>query len=153
MGYNYGDKYGTSLPLALTSQFPYTFLCMPLKPSPDSNDKFDPLTGDLIPESSASKEQPPETPQIDPTDLNAVRAATWAWLVKTLSVMPPGAAGLPIAREIIDRLDGKAAQRVHVDATLRHVTVNATIRFADDPLSISGNGNVTTIEHDDKSTG
>lgn len=50
-----------------------------------------------------------------------------------------------LCAELMDRLDGKPAQSVQVDATVRQVIVNATIRFADDPELDAEYSN--TIEH------
>lgn len=45
-----------------------------------------------------------------------------------------------LCAELMDRLDGKPGQSVTLDANIRTVTVNATIRFADEPHMV--------IEHD-----
>lgn len=41
-----------------------------------------------------------------------------------------------LCAEMKDRLDGKAAQSVQLDATVRQVIVNATIKFADAPQHV-----------------
>lgn len=76
---------------------------------------------------------PAEALSIDPTDVVAVRAMVWDKLVRIAAVAPPNAALLPILRELMDRIEGKPAQSVHLDATIKQVTVNATIKFADVP--------------------
>lgn len=83
--------------------------------------------------------KPQFAPQIDPTDVKAVRAMVWDKLVAIASVMPPNDKALPILREIMDRIDGKPSQSVQVDAVVRQVLVNATIRFADEPVTIEHN--------------
>lgn len=91
-----------------------------------------------------------EQAEIDPTDLAAVKAMVWSKLVQIAAVMPANAQGLPILREIMDRLDGKPAQMVQIDATMRHVTVNANIRFADQPMVIDQTQLRTTSSDDVK---
>ena len=58
---------------------------------------------------------PQQSPQTaykgDYNDYNAVKAMTWQKLVDTLAAMPPGASVLPLAREIMDRIDGRPVQR------------------------------------------
>lgn len=49
--------------------------------------------------------------KIDHNDYAAVKAMTWGKLVDTLAAMPPGAAVLPLAREIMDRIEGRPVQR------------------------------------------
>lgn len=44
-----------------------------------------------------------------------------------------------LCAELMDRLDGRPSQSVHLDATIKNITVNATISFADQPM---------VIEHD-----
>lgn len=41
-----------------------------------------------------------------------------------------------LCAEVKDRLDGKPAQSLQLDANVNMVTVNATIRFADQPMVI-----------------
>lgn len=41
-----------------------------------------------------------------------------------------------LCAEVKDRLDGKPAQSMQIDGTMRSISVNATIRFADEPLVI-----------------
>lgn len=41
-----------------------------------------------------------------------------------------------LCAELMDRLDGKPAQAITMDATMRQITVNATIRFADQHMVI-----------------
>lgn len=44
-----------------------------------------------------------------------------------------------LCAELMDRLDGKPGQAITMDATVRQVTVNATVRFMNQPI---------VIEHD-----
>lgn len=85
-----------------------------------------------IPPASQPTTPPGEPLTIDATDVGAVRAMVWDKLVRIAAVAPPNASLLPILRELMDRIEGKPAQSVHLDATVKTVTVNATIKFADE---------------------
>ena len=54
---------------------------------------------------------PVNAPQIDTTDVEAVKAMVWDKLVAIASVLPPNAAALPVLRELLDRIEGKPMQR------------------------------------------
>ena len=75
--------------------------------------EFDPITGELMPTPTAvtPQESQPIAPTIDYNDYGAVKAMTWKKLVDTLDAMPPGAAVLPLAREVMDRIEGRPVQR------------------------------------------
>ena len=50
-----------------------------------------------------------------------------------------------LCAELMDRLDGKPGQAITMDATVRNITVNATVRFMNQPVviehdAIGGNG-------------
>lgn len=77
-----------------------------------------------------------ESNDIDSADLSAVRAMVWDKLVRIAAVAPPNASLLPILRELMDRIEGKPAQSVHLDATVKTISVNAIISFADEPITI-----------------
>lgn len=103
--------------------------------------EFDNWPADIHPANYVMKESPKAKAQtitpaepltIDATDVGAVRAMVWDKLVRIAAVAPPNASLLPILRELMDRIEGKPAQSVHLDATIKTVTVNATIKFADE---------------------
>ena len=56
-----------------------------------------------------------------------------------------------LCAELMDRLDGKPAQAMTLDATMRTISVNATISFADQHMVIDGNttgsNGAEAIEH------
>lgn len=53
-----------------------------------------------------------------------------------------------LSAEVLDRLDGKPGQSVTLDANIRTVTVNAIIRFADQPIVIEHEPSAgNAIEH------
>lgn len=56
---------------------------------------------------------------------------------------------VPALDKWFDRTVGKAAQSIQLDANMNVVTVNATIRFADQPIVIEGN---TTYSNDEQLT-
>jgi hypothetical protein len=62
------------------------------------------------------------TVQVDPSDLIAVKAMVWDKLVAIAAVMPANEKGLPILREIMDRIDGKAVakQETKILAAVKH---------------------------------
>lgn len=52
-----------------------------------------------------------------------------------------------LCSELMDRLDGKPAQAMTLDATMRTITVNATISFAEPHMVIEGNTtSITDVE-------
>lgn len=89
----------------------------------------------------------PQAPQIDPTDVNAVKAMTWAKLVQIASTIAPNDKALPVLREIMDRLDGKPRQQIDTTLTGNMTTTIQIVRFGDlnvvnpenKPQTISGN--------------
>lgn len=86
-------------------------------------------------------------PEIDPTDLKAVKAMVWSKLVQTAAVMPANDKCLPILREIMDRLDGKPRQQIDTTLTGTMQTTIQIVRFSDlnvvnddgNKIPISGN--------------
>lgn len=91
----------------------------------------------------AIEQEAPQSSEIDPTDVKAVREMVWSKLVAIAATMPPNGQALPILREIMDRLEGKPAQTVAMtvkDESLDKVSTEKLLRLAsmlDEPLVIA----------------
>lgn len=103
-------------------------------------DELDPLTGDPIPKGTAQKPLEAATeakPVLAGLTDDELRNLSREKLSAALQVIDPTLQPeqtRKLCAELMDRLDGKPAQSVQLDATVRAVTVNATIRFADDKI-------------------
>lgn len=96
---------------------------------------------DIIAETKRANDK--EKRKLKPDDIEILTDMTreqWNALADTklqeLLQTSSGALLLAVIRESKDRIEGKPAQTLQVDATLRQITVNATIKFADEiPVS------------------
>ena len=73
---------------------------------------------------------------IDITDKVALRDLAMKELVAIVQANAGDIKGIAAVRELFDRSEGKAAQNITVDATLRQITVNASIEFIQPHLTI-----------------
>lgn len=105
------------------------------------NDKYNPFKDFTPKQNPANSSLGANTrvsfiPDMDNAGLRKLAREKLSMALQTISPEDQPEMTRKLCAELMDRLDGKPAQSVNIDATVRQITVNATIRFADQPVVI-----------------
>ncbi len=103
---------------------------------------------DFTPRANPPKQSVTEKTQVKTLTDDELRKLAREKLSEALQVIDPRVQPemtRKLCAELLDRLDGKPGQSVTLDATVKQVIVNATIRFADEIPLIDNE--MKTIEH------